>query len=413
MRLSLLEGVFWAIMTGFCEAYVAPFALYFHASNQQMAFLLTLNYLVGALGQIIGAAAVDYFHNRRRLCVIFSALQGLAIIPLFVLPQLLPENWGDDAIVFFWGVVLFGLNLNIPPWTSLMGDIVPINSRGDYFGRRNRINVGVIFGASLLAVTALTLTQKAGHLFTGFGIIFGTAALARFISAYLLSRHYDPPYTASIGLSLGWRDFVSKIRHTDFGRFAIFYACIIGSVTVASPYFSVYMLRDLHWSYAGFIVNNAAFMAGQTLLVRRWGQLGDRHGNRCVLGYTCSILITIPTLFAISQNYYYLLGVQVLAGIAWAGFLLAGQNYLLDCVPTAERARATSYLGLVVGFCSFCGGPIFGAFLANNLPIDYHFGIMGFSLVSSIPAVFVASSLARLATVLFLFPRVREIRSRV
>ncbi|WP_461285036.1 hypothetical protein [Acidiferrobacter sp.] len=53
-----------------------------------------------------------------------------------------------------------------------------------------------------------------------------------------------------------WRE----VRGTQFPRFAIFTAVMSFSAGIAGPFYAVYMLRDLHFSYL-------EFMATQTVVV--------------------------------------------------------------------------------------------------------------------------------------------------
>jgi MFS family permease len=76
-------------------------------------------------------------------------------------------------------------NFVAPAWNSLMGDLVPADKRGDYFGKRNRICSVFTFGATFLGGMILQWFKPINE-WIGYGIIFSIAFIARGVSAYYL-----------------------------------------------------------------------------------------------------------------------------------------------------------------------------------------------------------------------------------
>jgi MFS family permease len=171
------------------------------------------------------------------------------------------------------------------------------------------------------------------------------------------------------------------------------------------------MLRDLHWSYLLYTINMAAFLLAQTLFVRWWGTLGDRHGNRAVLVATCWIMPVLPLFWIFSTNYFLLLAAQVLSGACWSGFNLAASNFIYDAVTPAKRARVFSYYNLLNGLFSVGGAVLIGAPLAEHAPSVIRLGPVHILLISSLPVVFLVSSAARALAAWAMLPRFREVRT--
>jgi MFS family permease len=184
-----------------------------------------------------------------------------------------------------------------------------------------------------------------------------------------------------------------------------------GATQIAGPFFAVYMLRDLHWSYLQFTANAAVFLLSQTLFVRWWGSLGDRHGNRAVLAATSCLLPFLPLIWAFSTNYFVLLLAQVFSGATWSGFNLAASNFVYDAVSQEKRARAFSYYNVLNGLFSVAGGVLIGAPLAEFVPAALTLGPVHIQMVSSLPAVFVISGIVRAFIVAAMLPRFKEVRS--
>ncbi|HBA83228.1 MAG TPA: hypothetical protein DCZ95_03950 [Verrucomicrobia bacterium] len=412
LSLSVVEGSCWSFMAGFGDTYIAPFAIFLQAGNRAIAFLSTMPALLGALAQLAGASMTDRLGHRRTLIVPCTAVQALAYLPLFLLPFFFP-SWGVLPIIAFTALAIFAGNMAAPAWISLMGDVVPEARRGDYFGHRGRIIILFVFLATLSAGGTLSLFQNAGHTWGGFGVLFAVAALARLISVRLLALHYDPPYKPPHEAYFSFWDFIRRMPHSNFARFALFGALMNGSITVASPFFSVYMLRDLHWSYSQFTLNAAVFLATQFFLIRWWGRIGDRHGNRVVIMTTGLVLPVLPLLWTLSSNFVYLMTVQVLSGTFWAGFSIATQNFTYDAVTPPKRARITAYVSILNGLCTIAGGTLLGAYLANHLPASFSIGPYRADYTSSLPGVFVVSAILRFLVVLIFLPMFKEVRSAV
>jgi MFS family permease len=410
MLISTIEGAFWAVMAGFGETYIMPFAVFLKAGNRALAFLGTMPTIIGALAQRLGAAWTDRVGRRRGPVVLAVSLQALAFIPLFFVPA--PAGrYAVPAVLLFAALGTAAGNLVAPAWLSMMSEVVPAEERGAFFGARSRVVIFTLFAATLAAGGVLAWYQRAGWTMAGFGVLFGTACLARLISARLLALHYDPPYRPTPDEYFSFWDFLRRLPQSNFARFAVFNALMNGAISVASPFFTVYFLRDLHWSYVQFTVNAAAFQAVQFLMVRAWGRMGDRYGNRVVIVITSLLIPIIPFLFALTRNYWWLLVIQMFAGLAWSGFALAGQNFMFDAVSPPKRARIVAYTSILNGAFTLLGGTLLGAWLAERLPARYQFGGLAIDFGSSLPPLFIVSGALRLAAAAMLILAFREVRA--
>lgn len=98
----------------------------------------------------------------------------------------------------------------------------------------------------------------------------------------------------------------------------------------------------------------------------------------------------VPLLWIFSHNIYYLIGVQVLSGIIWAGFLLSGTNYIFESSNRRNRMR---------GFALYTGGnslgialgALTGGFLVSILPQLNGYHMLSLFLVSVIARAIVVS----------------------
>jgi MFS family permease len=409
-RLSSWEGSLWAILWGFGESYIAPFALLLNAGNLAMAFVGTGPVLVAAVAQLTGAATLDRVGRRMPLILTGGVIQALSYLPLFILPVLIPAS-GVSILLLAVVFSFFSAGFAVPPWMSMMGDIVEPADRGRYFSIRTRTIMCFMLIFMLLAGCIVNQWKNVGHPIVGFGFLFGITCLTRLISLFFMRRHYDAPLQKpKDDAYFSFLDFVRATPRSNFARFAFMVALTNGTAQIASPFFAVYMLRDLHWSYLQFTVNMVAFLLSQTLFVRWWGALSDRHGNRSVLVATCCLMPLLPLFWIFSTNYFVLLLAQVLSGASWSGFNLAASNFVYDAVTQPKRARAFSYYNLLNGLFSVAGAMLIGATIAEHAPSSFKLGAIHITLISSLPVVFFVSSIARAIAAWIMLPQFREVR---
>jgi MFS family permease len=409
LKHSLKDAGAYAVMIGIGETYLSAFALFLRASTPQIGLLASLPPLLASLVQLFSAWLGRRTGRRKAIVLTGASIQGFAWLPLIVLPIVFPDYAVPLMIAC---VVLYhcGAHLSAPQWGSLMGDIVPERRRGRFFASRTRIVSLVTFVS--LAVGGLTLqfSTAKGSTLIGFVALFSIAMLARGVSVYHLSKMHDP--TGHVAVmevpvdQVWWR----RLRHSNFVRFSIFFALVQFSVSIASPFFTVYMLRDLHYSYVAFMTNTGMAILAQFLTLNRWGRISDVFGNRRILAATGIIIPILPLLWALSANFWYLLVAQAFSGLAWAGFTLSATNFLYDLIARDKRA---SYLAIhsVLASVGIFAGAMLGGFLGNNLPTSLDILGRTFTWSSPLIGVFVISFLARSLIVILLVPKLREVRN--
>jgi MFS family permease len=199
---------------------------------------------------------------------------------------------------------------------------------------------------------------------------------------------------------------------TTFRNYTIFFAGMQGAVAVSGPFFAVYMLEELHYSYIEYSINLMASIATQFFLLPYWGKVSDRHGNRLVMLLCSALMPVIPVLWLFSDNYYWLLVAQLISGLAWSGFNLTSANYLYDIRP--HQTDFATYAAVQAGFAAVLVfiGSIFGGYVAHLSPMVNDW--LPWSLGSALFIVFLMSGVLRLAVLLWFIPRAEEptIRTR-
>lgn len=407
LKHSIRDGVYYSAMIGTAENYFSAFAVFLKATTTQVGVLASLPPLLASFSQVLSAWLGRRLRKRREIIVGGALLQAASLVPLMVLPVWFPDL-AMPLVILFAVVYFIGPNLGSPQWGSLMGDLVRESRRGRFFALRTRLS-------SLANFTALGLAGLILHLFAGweltwwgFVAIFSLASVFRLLSAWHLLQMYDPPgHVAAI--NTGFRGLWRVYRESGLLPFTAFFACMQLSVAIASPYFALYMLRDLEFSYLAFMFNTAASVCVQFLTLNRWGRLSDLFGNRLILATTGFIIPVMPLLWMFSTNYVYLLVVQAISGLAWAGFSLSASNMVYDLTPRENRVTLMAVHGVIAATGTFIGALI-GAWLGTHLPTGLTLGAETFAWLTPLYGVFLISGIARLVTVGAFIRRLQEVR---
>lgn len=398
LRASFKDGVFAAVMAGISDFYATPLALFLGATVQQVGWLTAFPNLLSSLSQFLAVRVIRWVGGRVRLLVRLVASQATLILGIGMLPWVETPHRVELFIALLILSALCG-GLAGPAWGSLMSDYIPARQRGRYFGWRNRI-VGSVTLASVIASGLLLYSLKDVSYAAGFSIIFVGAALARYASAHFISRIDEPPQKRDPASEFTFVMFLARFRESNFLKFVIAIACLNFASYLAAPFFPVFMLRDLRFSYLTYMALQVGFSLASLIALPLWGRHADLVGNVRLLRLSYLFAALVPALWLLSHNPAYLMLVQIWGGFSWSGVTLCAGNFIYDAVTPQKRVRCIAYFNVVNGVAIFLGSAI-GGFLGSRLP-----PLFGYRLLS----LFALSCSGRLLFYLLLSRRFREVR---
>ncbi len=408
LRHSVRDGVAYSVMAGAGEQYISAYALFLKATTAQISWLAAFPSLLGSFAQLFSAWLASRLGRRKAIILFGVLLQTTMWLPIIWLPYFFPAH-AVTILIVSTALYFSGGHLATPVWNSLMGDLVPEKRRGRFFARRTRLmsmtNFLALVGAGLL----LYGFEIADRVRFGFMLVFTFAALARLYSATQLARMHDPEPTPS---SFDWPALPGlwrRLRGSDCVRFTFFFAAMQFAAAIAAPFFVVYMLRDLGFSYLQYMSATALAVLAQFGSLRMWGRLGDIFGNRLILTVTGHAIPFFPVLWLVSPHFAYVVVLQMLGGLIWAGFSLSASNYLYDTVNPERRATYSAVHNIFTSIAIFAGA-LLGGFLSLVVPENFMLFGKSWHWTSSLWGVLVASSLARAAVAISLAPALREVR---
>ncbi|HTY45460.1 MAG TPA: MFS transporter [Patescibacteria group bacterium] len=398
LRFSLLDGIFAASMTGLTADYITPYALVLKASPEQVGLLSATPNLASSLIQLKSADLTERLQSRKKVINISVLLHTLVLVPIILIPYVFKAQ----AVWVLIACMTLFTSLNafaVPAWSSLMSNHIPYRMRGKFFGWRNRVLGTITIVSGFIA--GLILHAFHQNVLRGFLIVLTSAFVCRMVSWYFLTRMYEPPLRIRSDTYFSFFDFIGRVKESNFARFVVFVAGLNFCVNLAAPFFSVFMLRDLKFSYLTYTAVVATVSITTICTIDRWGRLADRIGNIRVIKMTSLIIASLPVWWVINRHPAYLVFFQVLSGFAWAGFNLCATNFIYDAVTAGKRLRCIAYFNVLTGL-ALCLGALAGGYLVSRLPPLFGYKIL---------CLFLVSSTLRFIVVCFLSGKIKEVRS--
>src|SRR5690606_3055187 len=191
----------------------------------------------------LGAYAAEALGRRRGLSAAIAATSRLLWLLAAFLPELVPSAVAPTALVAV--VFLAGCfqAANGTVWTAWMGDVVPEDRRGRYFGLRTGV-LGVVGMLANLAAGAF-LDAVAPPL--SFRVVILVGVGCALVGVALLLLHHDPP-TERRRLRLG-QLLAQPFREPNFRRFLRFAVYWHLVVMLGAPFVVPYFLEELGMTF--------------------------------------------------------------------------------------------------------------------------------------------------------------------
>jgi MFS family permease len=404
LKTSIKEGTTANISTSLGDNYVTPFAVALGAHPFQISFLSGFSGFVYQLSQFLGTRIMERA-PRKKIVISFVLMQALmwlfiAITGLLVWKGIF-DGYSAWLLILFYSMLMFFGGISYPAWFSWMGDIVPADKKGEYFGRRTRINGFFGLMALLFAMFFLDYYKTKGIVLLAFSILFALAFLFRFISYLLFHRQYAPQFKAKKRDRFSFWAFVKK--YDNFGKFAVYQGFFNLAVMVASPLFAVYMLKELGFSYKVFTLTLISYYIFYLLFLPLAGKFSDKYGNKKLTIITNIFFTLTPiTYLFVKSPLAVILIPQLSSGIASAASVISFSNFIYDSVSPKHRSICVTYTNILIGIGTLIGS-IIGGLIVD---ISYFHP----SSISPYIFLFIVAAVLRGGVALFFLPQIKEVR---
>lgn len=388
---STYESTLAAASENFGLPFLPLFAIAAGASPLEVSLVSAVpNFVANALQLPFGRLA-ERTGRRKALWLAGNSVVRFVWIPVAILPWLIRDRRALIlSLIALTAVRGLASAVAVPGWTALMADLTRRSWRGAYFAVR-----------SILAnVVALAATVIAGWLVgrwgypTGYALVFGAAWLMGASSLLAILPIHEPsrvrmargapspssgegaPAATSPAAGIGAHhparrslfpaDWFAggprnwKVEAPGFYEWAVSAFLWNAAVNLPAGLFPVMFAQVLRGTPELWGITNGVTFLTTILSQRYWGRLSDRIGQRPVMVGSGVWAAMLPLWWALIPSPEWIIAINVVGGVAWAGFNLAAFNLLLEVTPDARRPSYVAVFNLGVGIASSVA-PILGA----------------------------------------------------
>ncbi|MBN2426593.1 MAG: MFS transporter [Calditrichaceae bacterium] len=417
LRASIIEGGFahfHANLTG--TIFLPAFALLLGADNIQIGILASLPFFTTVI-QFFGSYLVQKTGNCKKIAILSAALSRslwlIIIILIFILY--------DENIILLLELLIIIVMLHHSlaavsgvSWMSWMSGLVPPEIRGRFFGLRN----------SVLGIAAMLVTISGGYFidwFTetfpvqpeiyAFQILFFIAFNSGMISVFVLLR--QPRVTNNKNIQTGYLESLRIInRNNNFKKLLRFGVIWQFAVNFASPFFVIYLIKDLQLSYT--IISLYAIMSALADLsgMGFWGLIADQLGNKPIILITACVSSIMPVLWLFTETSDFCVIMMLpllhfIGGFVFSGSNLCSMNLVYSMAPKQNNSNFFAVWSAFTGIAAGTGAIVAGWFSTH---IEIIQNLLPFRLENGLFIIFFCSSIFRSISVLFL-KNIREDKS--
>jgi MFS family permease len=353
------------------------------ANNFQIGLLAALPTFTNSF-QLLSIWLVRKYNNRRAIAVICGILARIPLLMIGSLPFFFSSTTVEVVIFFLFFYYFFG-SIAGPSWNSWMKDLVPEKSLGAYFSLRSRLTqiLNVVLSIALaFALDYIKQHYPQYELYT-YATMFVVGGTTGIIGSLILSKASEPT-----GIPL--KDNIFKLikrplKDANFRRLLVFNSAWVFALNIATPFFTVYLLKSLGVALSVIIVLGIISQVASILTIRLWGTFADRYSNKTIIGISAPLYIGcfIAWCFVgiythITANIILLVLIYIFTGISTAGINLAITNIGLKLAPKED---AIVYLSAknIINACFSSVAPLVGGYLADfftnrhlNLRIEWN-----------------------------------------
>lgn len=365
LRTIYVEGAFSSAMVGLGETYVPAMAIAMGMGEVVAGLIATVPMMVGAVLQLLAPWGIRLVGSYRLWVCGCALLQAISFVPLVIGAACwdLSVAWLFAACIAHW---CFGMSI-APAWNTWITALVPATLRTGFFAKRARLANAVLCVSLVVAGSTLHIGLENGNAGVAFAWLFGAAICSRLASLFCLYRHSEPAGLVAGHRAMASRPLLASVRAAGTGRVLLYLIGTNFMVNLAGPFFTPLMMGPLGMSYATLVMMTATAFVARTLVLPCFGRLAHVHGIKPLLWLGAVGIVPIPALWLLSDDFYYLLSLQVLSGVAWAALELSLVLVFFDGLAEHERTRVLSAFNMFAALATGLGA-IVGCQLFYMLP---------------------------------------------
>lgn len=313
-----------------------------------------------SLGQAFQLLSIFMRKNIKRKVVLFSAMNQLVFMCLYVIPLTgLPHGWKTALFIGAVTLAYFLYNIVHPKKIDWFMSMVEDGNRGRYTSVKEMVSLltGMVF--SYVMGSMSDYYRGIGQVRKSFaicaGVIFGLTVLHTLTMALAAEKEEgEEREGASSGTGRGRRFGI--VRDRNVLRVTAVLVIWHAANYVAVPFYGSYQIKELGFGLKYVSVLGILYSSVRILFSFVWGAYADRRSfarmmRACMAVAALGCLInvfTVPENGKLFFTTYY-----VCYAIAMAGIGNAAMNVVFDYVDASKRADALAVTQVVAGICGF------------------------------------------------------------
>jgi len=133
----------------------------------------------------------------------------------------------------------------------------------------------------------------------------------------------------------------------EFRKFLMIYSIFYFSVGIASPFFSIFIVKilklsALEWSLVGIIEMISFILFFPSIL-----KISKQYSSKTLLFFSTFLISTIPLFWVTTKNYILILFYSIISGIAWRIFSIGTNSYVSSIVSSKFEIGLLSFISSV------------------------------------------------------------------
>lgn len=310
-----------------------------------------------SLGQAFQLLSIFIRKNIKRKVVLFSAMNQLVFMCLYVLPLMgLPPGWKTALFIGAVTLAYFLYNIVHPKKIDWFMSMVEDGNRGRYTSVKEMVSLltGMVF--SYVMGSMSDYYRSIGQIRKSFAICAGVIFVLTVLHTMtmVLAAEKEEREGVSSGTGRGGRFGI--IRDRNVLRVTAVLVIWHAANYVAVPFYGSYQIKELGFGLKYVSILGILYSSVRILFSFVWGAYADRRSfarmmRACMAVAAVGCLInvfTVPENGKLFFTTYY-----VCYAIAMAGIGNAAMNVVFDYVDASKRADALAVTQVVAGICGF------------------------------------------------------------
>lgn len=380
LRASTLDGAAFGGMVGFGETYLPAFALAVGLGEMVSGMVSSVPLVAGGLMQLASPMAVRLLRSHRRWVVICAVVQALTFIPLVI--AALVGAISTTALLLVTAVYWAAGLATGPAWNTWIGTIVPRPVRPRFFAHRTRISQAGVFAGFLIGGLLLQYASARNQSLQAFALLFGLAGVCRVLSAWTLQLHSEPVPLPPNMREIPWKRVRHHLHASSGGRLLVYLVAVQAAAQLAGPFFTPFMLGKLNFSYGDLVGLFSVAFFSKVVSLPMWGRVARKIGARQLLWIGGIGIVPVSGGWLVSQDYTWLLILQIVGGVAWAAYELAFFLLFFESISEQERTSVLTIYNLL-NTAAWVAGSLIGGMILIGFDMSFQGYLVVFGISSA------------------------------